>query len=117
MTVAWPTGVTQNAISGSVREQKQRNVSSFQPDAGVSIERRRSSIATYTLSFTSIVSRAQKTLLDTFYKTTLSDGVTVFTRKHPRTGSTITCRFANAPEFSDHAAGFMQVQISLEVMP
>lgn len=117
MTVAWPTGITQNAVSGSVREQQQRNVFSFEPDAGVPIERRKSSIAMSTLSFISIVSRSQKALLETFYRTDLSDGVLAFTRKHPRTGSTITCKFSSAPEFSDLASGYHQVQIQLQVMP
>lgn len=117
MPAAWPETVPYDAIFGSFKEQPHRNVATFEPDSGVAIERRRSSLHVRSLSFNSLVTRSAKADLDAFYSDTLADGVLPFTRKHPRTGETITCKFTAAPDYTDAAPGKFIVSLAFVRMP
>lgn len=99
MTATWPSDVPQDALlPAGYGERPQRNVASFQPDSGIAIERRRSSVSTDDISYTSVLmtSFAWDSLVD-FYRDTLKDGVLPFLRTHPRTGDMITAKFTEAP--------------------
>ncbi len=113
----WPDDVTQNASRGSVTEQAERNVASFQPEVGPPSERRRSSVPIEQLSYTTIMSRKARESLKAFYRTTLADGVYDFRRKHPVGGGVIRCKFTAPPKFQQLAGDAWRVTIALRILP
>lgn len=117
MAVAWPGTITQNMLAGSYSEKPDRNVASFAPEVGPSIDRRRTSIASSQISFQSRYSSAEKALFDAFYRDDLADGTLVLTRKNPKSGATITCKFSEAPSFSDLSPGYYLASLAFSVLP
>lgn len=117
MTSAWPATISQDALQSSYTEEPQRNVVSFEPEAGIVIERRRSSISTDAISFTSVIPSSQWDLLMTFYRDTLKDGVLPFTRRHPRSNSEATFKFTAAPTLTAVHGAFYRVSFQMVRMP
>lgn len=117
MTAAWPATVPQWHLHTSYSERPQRNVASFQPDSGIAIERRRSSVSTDDMAYDLALDSTQYDALLTFYRDTLKDGTLPFTRQHPRTGEDITCKFTEAPALAAVLVGHYRVTIRLVRLP
>lgn len=114
---AWPGSVNQFVKRDGYGETPERNVVSFAPDVGPPIERKRSAISTTVLSGEGRGTRTEWDALVTFYKTTLNDGVDSFTRLHPDTGASITCRFTEPPKLTRRGALYCHYSLALRVMP
>ncbi len=112
---SWPVGVPQYALSGSFREQPERNVKEFAPEVGDPITRPRSSMSQDIISFNTKMTYEAWDDLKEFYIDDCSQGVLSFTRKHPYdlSGSDITCKFLDAPILSDESYLDVIVSISL----
>lgn len=118
MTIAWPAEVPQAAQVSGYSEEPQRNVASFPTDVGPPIARRRSSVATTRLGYTSMpLTAAEAAALMMFYTTTLKDGVLPFTRMHPRTEDSITAQFVAAPTLTPVSGDIWTAKIELMVLP
>lgn len=103
---AWPAAVPTECSVGGYSEQSIRNVASFQPDVGPSIDRRRSSVASTDVDFSTMLTTAELTDLLDWYRDTLLDGVLPFTRAHPRTLTTVVMRFKSAPRITALGGGY-----------
>lgn len=117
MTAAWPGTVNQNAITNTYHEKKDRNVATFQPEVGPAMERRRTSVGSYTMSFDILLTTTEVAALKTFYDTTLADGSLYFTFTHPLTGATVTAKFVESPDYRDVDGQFFRPTISLRTLP
>lgn len=116
---AWPSSVPQDALLSSYGERPQRNVASFQPDTGIAIERRRSSVSTDDIAFEQILDNDEWEALLAFYRDDLKDGTLTFTRNHPRTGDAgVTFKFVEAPVLTGTiSVQLYRVSIKLVRMP
>lgn len=117
---AWPGTIPTAALVSdpSYNEDGEDNVAEQKPQVGPPLRRRRSSVPTRMLTFSTIMTFTQWDLLVTFYEQTLFDGTDFFTRPHPRTGSTITCTFQGRPKSGAAIAqNKYQVQMSMRVYP
>jgi hypothetical protein len=94
----WPSTLPQCPIM-NFSEQRQRNVVAFEPDVGPPKMRRRSTAVAVLTSMTFRMSTTQLAAFNTFYETTLSDGVLPFDWAHPVTKVTYSWMFdaKNAP--------------------
>jgi hypothetical protein len=88
----WPSTLPQCPIM-NFSEQRQRNVVAFEPDVGPPKMRRRSTAVAVTTSVTFRMSTTQLAAFNTFYETTLSDGVLPFDWAHPVTKVTYSWMF------------------------
>lgn len=96
----WPANVGQYAQQSGYSEKLERSVANFAPQVGASIERNRTTIKTFQLSFTQQLSSAEYDALLAFYRTTLIDGTQKFTRNHPRSEQSGTFKFIAEPQIS-----------------
>ncbi len=65
---------------------------------------------TYDLDLTA----AEKVILDTFYETTLSNGVLTFNWTHPLSGTSYEVRFIGRPQETDSRTSGYRVQVGIE---
>lgn len=120
MTAIWPTNVTEYADSNSYSERPEQNVVEFAPEVGPPMSRRRSSISSDLLLFSTIpVTSAEYDVLVDFYRNALKDGALTFFRKHPRnlTGQNIEFKFVEPPQWSAIDGTLGRIALSLRRMP
>lgn len=110
---AWPLTVNQDAFKGSVKEAIQANVSTFAPEVGAPLTRKRMAASLSTLTFDMPATPAEWTALDAFFRDDLQDGALSFTRDHPLTGSAITAVFTAPPSYEVQAPQLYKVAIAL----
>lgn len=116
-TITWPVTVPWAALSEGYSETLQRNVSSFQPDAGVAIERRRASTSLVELSFTLLPMDGDALDdLNTFFSDTTKSGVLPFNTTHPRTENSIVAKFMAAPQIANVMGSYYRVSVHLMVL-
>lgn len=117
MAQAWPSGVPEWALAGSLSERVEVNVAEFQPEVGPPVRRRRTSVPTTLLSFEQVLTPAQYATLYSWYTSTLKDGSLSFNLTHPRTGTATECVFVSPPEYSEQTLGALRVSYSLRTLP
>jgi hypothetical protein len=86
-------------------------------DAGPAKIRRRITDNVRPLQFEMHLTDAQVTILDDFFVTSLSGGVSRFDWTHPRTGESEEFRFVERPIYKAMTDGYWLVNIKLEEMP
>lgn len=91
-------------------------------DVGPAKARRRYSAVSRFVSAPVALSAAQRTTLDTFYATTLSEGALTFDIADPFGGATVEARFTAPPAYSfsgksGAAARWFNAVLSLEILP
>ena len=79
--------------------------------------RRRATAAVRPLSGSMVLDSTQVTILDTFYTSTLSDGVTAFDWTRPRATAVASFRFVKPPEYIAIADNLWRVKLELEELP
>ena len=79
--------------------------------------RRRATAAIRPLSGTMVLTSTQVVALDTFYTSTLNDGVTSFDWTRPRATATASFRFREPPTYVAIADNLWRVKLSLEELP
>jgi hypothetical protein len=120
MPAAWPATVTQLVDSSGYRETVERNVVEFAPEVGPPMARRRSSVSSDLISFsTTPVTDDEYDALVGFYRDTLKDGALTFLRTHPRNmdGPMTEFRFVEPPQWSPIDATYGRIALSLRRMP
>lgn len=88
-----------------------------QMDAGVAKVRPRFSSGVTMIKYHLFLSAAQVTTLDTFYRTTVSNGSLTFDYTHPRTAASVTARFVKPPNYVVNDHGYYSADIEIEVLP
>jgi len=97
----WPAAVTQNMVRGTYSETPIDTLIAFPPDRGAPLTRQGTYIPLTKIQFQSPLTYAEKTALDTFYKTTCLQGTSRVTRKDPKSGTSRTMKFDGPPAYSD----------------
>lgn len=117
----WPDDVPWEALVQSYNEALQDNKISFEPDAGVAIERPRTTRPAERISYTSVpMTDDQWEQLKRFYRLTLSQGTMPMLRYHPRLGEgfVIVAKFTQPPSIAA-ALGqdLLQIAVNLIKIP
>jgi len=86
------------------------------PDEGPPISRRRFTKGIDTVVWPMLLTKTQVNTLETFFKSDCAGGAITFTLTHPRTGATITVKFAEAPNPEPENQLF-RVSMKLTIMP
>ncbi len=86
-------------------------------DAGIAKVRRRFTAISTPIQFGLVLTEAQASTLDTFYRTTTSGGTVEFNMAHPRTGTVVTCRFTAPPAYSLLGSKAYRVSLQMEILP
>ncbi len=111
----WPTGF--KIKKGSLDETPPKNTTRTNTDKGPGKTRRRTSANVRPISFALILNSEQVQELDDFFVDDTYSGSENFTFTHPRTGDTVTARFATEPKYNDWEGDMYNVPISLEILP
>jgi hypothetical protein len=102
------TGYSETPPVGSIRTSM---------DAGPVTIRRRTIANVRQIAGTLILAMAQVSTLDTFYVTTIHDGIDCFTWADPKTGVTAIMRFVNPPTYTSIGDGMFSVALTIEILP
>lgn len=110
MVDAWPVSLPQAPLSGTLVEQRQDNVLRGPAAPGAEpARRRRFSASAKTVSFSMHLTATQLAALETFYNTTLGDGVLSFTFEDPSTGASKEFSFMEPYQVQHVARDFYRV--------
>lgn len=113
----WPDTLPDSPLLDSFRETVPDSVIRTSMEQGPAKLRRRTTAAVRLLFVSYMMSKDQVTVLETFYLTTLQGGSFSFDFTHPRTETTVSCRFVKPPEYDSGNGNFFRVTIELEVLP
>jgi len=116
MTI-WPDTLPASPLLDSFREKVPDFVIRTSMEQGPAKLRRRTTAAVRLLFVSYMMSKDQVTALEAFYLTTLQGGSLFFDFTHPRTETTVSCRFVKPPEYGSGNGNFFRVTIELEVLP
>lgn len=113
----WPSTLP-CARANTFQEGVPDNLIRTQMDTGYAKVRRRSTVTTYPISFSLVLTYAQVGILKNFYINDIADGADSFDYTHPLSGDALTVRFTQAPSFVDINAGrHFTTDIQFEVIP
>ena len=113
----WPASLPTDFLKDAVEETPPDNTIRSKMGVGPPKIRKRSTSAVRKFACSQYQTTAQVAVLDTFFVTTLGDGVTEFTGlTHPRTGASVTFMFAEPPIYARQGLGYM-VMFKLELLP
>lgn len=118
MAAGWPTTVPLYALAG-MTIQREVNRVEFKPEVGPPKRRRRSSVATELLNFSTRMTIDQYADLDDFHVIDVKDGTLSFMRKDPRdvTGPDVEFEFVDVPVFNAVDGDYGDVTLSLRKLP
>ena len=114
MSVTWPETLPVHFLQDGYQETPPDNTVRHDPDGGAALARKRYTKAVGSISGSINLTEAQVEALDAFYGA--YGGFTEFTRPHPRTGATITCRMTEPPQYTPHGGLNWKALINLEVL-
>ena len=77
-TISWPPDLPQAFLVGTFQQQRARGFYEFAPEVGEPLRSRRSTAVPEMLAGEMILTAAEKTSLEAFYRSTCSEGVTAF---------------------------------------
>lgn len=113
----WPATLPPPAIN-TFREKPPQNTIRSTMDKGPDKTRRRTTANIRPISFTLKLTPEQVQALDDFFNITTFSGADEFDYTHPRTGDSVTVRFASEPDYAEVEGGVIyNCSISLEIMP
>jgi len=104
-------------LINTFKETVPDNILRTNMDRGVDKVRRRTTANARPIQFAMTLTEAQVSTLETFYVTTLGSGALEFTYVHPRTGDSVSARFAAPPAYSDINGIVYRAEIQLEIIP
>lgn len=110
---SWPTTLPTYPLRESLSVQKQDNRQVFQPEVGDMKVRRRYSSVLKDFNVSLKLTSTQRDALDTFYDTTLTDGVDTFTHTDPQKQVTGTFRFVSTLNWSPLGGGGWSVMFQM----
>jgi hypothetical protein len=112
----WPVGLQQKQFSG-VKESRQPGAIRSKMGTGAPKVRKRFTAVVRNIDVPIVLSIADKATFNTFFNTTLSEGVTAFTWVDPDDDSTsVSYRFRNPVSFTKVGGEFTGV-MNLEILP
>lgn len=114
--MSWP-GSLPKAIADGYQEIFPDNAIRSQMETGYPKVRKRSTAAPYKFRLLFNMTAAQVTTLETFFTTTINDGVDTFTMANPRTGSNDTFRITAPPDISIADGINYRVLVQMEQLP
>lgn len=112
----WPADLPAPAL-GTLTETPPNNKLRSSMDKGPPKDRRRTTANVRPISFMLKLTPAQTQTLDDFFVTDTASGVNEFDYTHPRTGASVTAKFATEPEYSELEGVLYDCSISLEIQP
>ena len=115
----WPASLPQGLMVGT-GDQRQPAALRSEMDSGPAKQRRRFTAAIRNLSVPIILTNTQRATFDTFFITTLLEGVLPFDWVDPKDGSTVEYRFTAPVEFSLLSGGAERLwrgTLNLEILP
>lgn len=117
VTITWPATVPWAAQAEGYSETPQRVASTFTPDAGAPIERRRLSTSMIDMSYT-LMAMDNDAFEDflTFFRDTTKAGTLPFNTTHPRTGDSIIARFTSAPSIAVVEGIYYKISVQITVL-
>lgn len=106
---AWPGTLPPSPLTDGWSQQLADNRYKFEPRQGRPMMRRKQTTRLDTQNVTFKLTAAQKVIFETFYETTLADGVLSFTFTDPPSGNTYSFQFIQDPEYTtpDGGANYM----------
>jgi hypothetical protein len=114
----WPVSLPQRPLVQGFSEQAPDTLIRTQMEAGPPKVRRRFTAGIRTMGLQLHLTSEQVETLDGFHDATLQGGALAFDWVHPRTGSAITCRFAEPPGYAPIARGRLwTASLKLEILP
>lgn len=113
---AWPVTLPTAPNQDGFQESPPNNVIRTAMDVGLAKLRRRSTSAPRIITCSYDLTQTQVGYLDAFYVSTTYGGTDPFTWTHPRTGSSLTVRFAAPPAYQP-LEYLIRAIIQLEVAP
>lgn len=114
---AWPASLPQRPLLGPTTENPGDTRIRSEMAAGVAKVRSRYTARIVRLAAVYRMTNAQAATFDTFYATTLNNGVLSFTIPHPRTGDSVSVRIVDEPRYADVSKNALDVSLTLEVLP
>lgn len=93
MSAFWPTSLPQKPLVNGDEELVIRPKSSFQPDAGPPIQRRKGTVKLSRLAINMRMTEAQTAQFEAFVDDDLGGGALPFLFNHPRTGQQVLAWF------------------------
>ena len=119
--VAWPPTLPQKQFLG-LRDERQSGRLRTSMDTGPAKQRRRFTAATRNIGVPIVLDGAQRQTFDTFFITTLEEGVLSFDWEDPVDDTTISMRFISFPPFELISGGIpdermWQAVMTLEILP
>jgi len=113
----WPAGLPQKPqVSGFVETPPETTIRT-QMDAGVAKVRRRFTAGARNITAIYEMTTAQIATFETFYTTTIKGGSLAFDLPDPRTGSTVSARITNVPQYRSIGGEYWSVPLAIEVLP
>jgi hypothetical protein len=109
----WP-GTLPNPTSDGYQEVMADNAIRSRMDAGPDKVRKRSTAAPVLFQLAYNMTPTQVSTLETFFSTTINDGVNSFTMANPRTGATENFRITAPPQITISSGANYRVLISME---
>lgn len=114
---AWPASLPQKPLADGFAESAVSSVVRTEMDAGPAKMRRRYTVDVRVYSMDLLLTTAQVSTLETFYRSTLGQ-VDPFDWIDHRTGAAVSYRFRSPPAYLEAGApGYWRTTLDLEVLP
>lgn len=114
---AWPSTLPEFSLLDGHLEAPQGTMLRTEVDAGPPMKRARYTAEVTRFSVPLLLSAAQVATLETFYLTTLGQGVDPFDYEHPRTHAIVEVEFVSRPTYIPAGAGYYRTMLELEMFP
>ena len=113
----WPETLPQSPLADSFREMLANTVVRTAMEQGPAKLRQRTTAGVSEMNLGYILSAGEAVILDTFYNETVFGGALAFDFPHPRTGSTVSCRFKKPPVLQAINGNYFRAAVEMEVLP
>lgn len=119
MPSAWPLTLPQSVLVSNYSDGVGDGLLEYQPDAGPSITRRRTSASVRPMTMNFQLTSVQIATLRSFFETTLIGGSLPFTFPDPLTGSSVLVKFSKSgiPKWTALGGDYFSVTMSVWVLP
>ncbi len=113
----WPVTLPASPLVDGFQETPPPTVIRTEMDQGPAKTRQRTTAGVRRMQLSFILSKAQTATLDSFFTDTVKGGALGFDFTHPRTGSTLNCRFAEPPRYAALNGEKFRTALVFEVLP
>ena len=114
---SWPATLPQSPLTEGFTETAPATVLRTEMDQGPAKIRQKTTAGVRRLGLGFILSKAQTAILDAFFTADAKGGAVAFDFPHPRTGTTLSCRFTEPPRYQALNGELFRATLALEVLP